>query len=386
MLKKIPFHIPFEHPEILSRTLEWLGSQSVKDPTILSDLDEIFNRFQYSNSAYKTYFTQSATQALEIMALSLDLTSEDEIILPSYTYAATANAFARTGAKLIFADIEKETMNISIHTVGPLISKHTKAIIPIHYGGCSADMQGLKQLIQGRNIILLEDAAHGIGSFYKGEALGTVGDMGCLSFHHTKNIHAAGLGGVLFIKREHKELIDKSDQIYHQGTNRVDFLQGNSSKYTWHTLGGEFQMSNFSAAYLLESLKYIENVTEKRKNLFERYKEALMFHKDKWNDRMSLCDIVEGANINGHIFPIVLNNIETRENLKRNLYEKGIEVVTHYEPLHQSVAGKRYGITRSNMLGTEYVHNGLLRLPIYYSMTENEQSRVIDEILNFFKS
>lgn len=385
MLKKIPYHIPFEHPEILNRTLEWLSNQSVGDPAILNDLDEIYNSFQYSDTKYKTYFTQSATQALEMMALSLNLTSEDEIILPSFTYAATANAFARTGAKLVFADIEKETMNISSQTVSPLISKYTKAIIPIHYGGCSADMQGLKHLITGRDIYLLEDAAHGIGSFYKGKALGTIGDMGCVSFHHTKNIHAAGSGGVLYINRDHKALINKCDQIYHQGTNRLDFFRGSSSQYTWHTLGGEYQMSNFNAAYLLESLKYIENVTEKRKKLFDRYKEALMFYKDMWADQMNLCDIVEGANINGHIFPIVLNNIETRENLKRNLNEKGIEVVTHYEPLHQSVAGKRYGITRSNMEGTEYARNGLLRLPIYYSMTENEQNRVIDGILNFFK-
>jgi Predicted pyridoxal phosphate-dependent enzyme apparently involved in regulation of cell wall biogenesis len=385
MPKKIPFHIPFEHPQILSRTLEWMSTQSIDDDAILKDLNEIYSEFHCAERAYKTYFTQSATQALEMMALSLNLKNTDEIIMPSYTYAATANAFARTGAKVIFADIEKETLNISSRTVAPLITNHTKAIIPIHYGGCAADLQSISRLIEGRNILLLEDAAHGIGSFYKGKSLGMVGEMGCVSFHHTKNIHAAGAGGVLYVNRDQEEHINNCDMIYFQGTNRLDYIKGECSKYSWQTLGGEYQMSNFQATYLLESLKYIRNVTDKRKKIFERYMEALLFHKNKWETQMSLIEIIEDASINGHIFPVIMKTLESRKKLLTLFYENNIEAVTHYEPLHQSIAGKKYGTTRTTMKGTVDVHSGLLRLPLYYSMSNEDQDRVIDTLIKFFE-
>ncbi|GAB6108092.1 aminotransferase class V-fold PLP-dependent enzyme [Fusibacter bizertensis] len=385
MFTKIPFHTPFENKEVTKRTLERLGNQKCNDLSALYALEEKYSTLQYANRDYKTYFTQSATQALEMMALSLDFSASDEVIMPSYTYAATANAFARTGAKIVFADIERDTLNISERTVAPLITDHTRAIIPIHYGGCAADMSSLKKLIEGRHIYLLEDAAHGIGALYGGKPLGTIGEMGCISFHHTKNIHAAGSGGVLYIQKDKQELIEACDHIYHQGTNRLDFLSGNSSNYSWQSLGGEYQMSNYHAIYLAESLKYIEEITQKRRRIFERYREGLMRDDEKWQAQMNLIKVIEGAEINGHIFPVVLSSSQKRDQLKAWLYENGIETLTHYEPLHESKAGKKYGVTRSAMNDTLAVHQGLLRLPMFDCMSELDQDRVIEHIFKFFK-
>lgn len=325
--------------------------------------------------------TQSATQALEIMALCMDLNANDEIIMPSFTYAATANAFARTGAKIVFADIDSDSLNLTPETVAPLITKHTRAIIPIHYGGIAADLEGLMHLIKGSEIKLLEDAAHGIGAAYKEKALGTVGSMGCLSFHHTKNITAAGSGGALIYEEYWHERVQN---CLYQGTNRSAFLEGKVAAYQWEQLGGEFLMTYYHQLFLEKALPDLEWVTERRLEISNDYIQTLT-SETAINKHIAFQKFTEGAKGNGHIFPILLNNERIRRELMGYLTEKGIHAYTHYEPLHLSRAGQKYGVVRLPLKNTEQIATGLLRLPLYATLTDLEVEKILFHLKCFFK-
>lgn len=326
-------------------------------------------------------FTQSATQALEIMALCMDLNAHDEIIMPSFTYAATANAFARTGARIVFADIDPYTLNISSETVAPLITKHTRAIIPIHYGGISADLDGLIKLIKGSEIRLLEDAAHGIGANYKGKALGTIGSMGCLSFHHTKNITAGGSGGALIYESFWHERVQA---CLYQGTNRSAFLDGKVPVYHWEQLGGEFLMTYYHQLFLEKALPDLDWVTNRRLKISNDFFNFLTSDYI-FDEHITFQKTVEGANGNGHIFPIILRDETLKRDLMTYLKANGIHAFTHYEPLHMSRAGRKYGDTRVSLESTERIGSRLLRLPLYATLTDSEVEKILEHLKLFLK-
>ncbi len=379
-LAKIPFNKPFINEVILQSVTHKMTHNPFGNMEAVGQLEETLRKTLRLCEETDVFFTQSATQALEIMALSLDLQMGDEIILPSYTYAATANAFARTGATLVFADVAFETLNITTQTVEPLITERTKAIIPIHYGGCAADLNGLLELSKTHSIKLLEDAAHGLGATYEGKPLGTMGEMGCLSFHHTKNLTAGGSGGLLFINQD-KINTHNIEEIYYQGTDRVAFLSGKASAYHWQRLGGEYTMTAYAMAFLEASLPELEMVTKRRSMLWHRYHAAFLERLSKWPILLPSFD--EKVRCNGHIYYLILPDAMIREGLRCYLKDRNIDAYTHYEPLHLSPAGKRYGKGAANLPNTEAIAQGLLRLPLYYDLSLSEQDRVIEAVVGY---
>ncbi len=385
-LSKIPFNKPFTNEAIVHSVTDQMTQEPFGSLNQERLLEGICRKTLDLPEETAIFFTQSATQALEIMALSLELQAGDEIILPSYTYAATANAFARTGATLVFADVAMETLNITAETVEPLITQKTKAIVPIHYGGCAVDLNGLLELSNKHSVKLLEDAAHGIGASYEGKPLGTIGDMGCLSFHHTKNMTAGGSGGLLLINQDKsathttytKQLIE---EIYYQGTDRMAFLKGKASAYRWKRLGGEYAMTPYSMAFLEASLPEIEVVTTRRVMLWHRYHAA--FSDMGLMQSILLPNLLENAQCNGHIYYLILPDEKFREGLRLYLKDRNIDAYTHYEPLHLSEGGTRYSKTQSHLLRTEAIARGLLRLPLYYDLKLAEQDRVIEAVVAY---
>ena len=389
MNQHIVFNKPFVTEDIIDQTHEIIKAQLFNTRALDKTLEAAFRKHVKVEDTTRLFFTQSATQALEMMALAIGLGEGDEVIMPSYTYAATANAFARLGVKIVFADMEVGTMNLSAATVEPLISDRTRAVVPIHYGGNAAELSALMALSKKYGFLVLEDAAHGIGASYQSQPLGSIGHMGCLSFHHTKNINAGGSGGVLMVNTKairSSKLITMIEEIYQQGTNRHAFINGEVKSYHWQRLGGEYEMSAFSKAFLTKALPNLQSVTEKRVALWHRYfteiKDSLARHG--LEERVRLPIISSKAAGNGHIFQIILDSAETREAMISAMAKKGIDVYTHYEPLHLSLAGKRYGVTRYLLDETRKIANGLIRLPLYEALTFEEQDRVIEALDLFF--
>lgn len=375
MNTKIPFHQPFRlHHQAVFELLK--ASKDLNNKAI-----QLLREKLGLEDSYDVFLTQSATGALEIIALALGLTYEDEIIMPSFTYAATANAFARTGAKIVFADIEPNSLNLELSSVKALMTSRTKAIVPIHYGGVAADFEKLSALCADTKCILIEDAAHGIGAQYRGKPLGTLGLLSAFSFHHTKNIHAGGSGGALILNRKHPRyseiLYNSISAIYAQGTDRLAFLEGRVPAYTWQTLGGEFEMTDYSKAALIDQLLHYEAIVERRKMIYAKYKSALKPLSEQMG-LFSIAQIPEEHANNGHIFWVIFNSIEERQFLQNKLAESGISAYTHYEPLHLSTAGRKFGKTGDALPVTERIVDRLLRLPIYHELTEEQQDFIIE--------
>jgi len=388
MNQPIVFNKPFVTDDIITQTHEIIKKQLFNAHALDQSLEDAFRTYANIADSIRVYFTQSATQALEMMALTLGLGEGDEVIMPSYTYAATANAFARLGVKIVFADMESGTMNLSAATVEPLISDRTKAVVPIHYGGIAANLSELMTLSKKYGFFVLEDAAHGIGASYQGNPLGSIGHMGCISFHHTKNISAGGSGGVLMINTKaihSSKLITMVEEVYQQGTDRHAFLKGEVNHYNWQRLGGEFEMSAFNKAYLTHALPSLKEITDKRLALWHRYNTKIKDFLVEYGleERVFLPKVSNDTAGNGHIFQIVFDSIEMRDSFRRAMSENGIDVYTHYEPLHLSMAGKRYGVTRYLLEETRKVSNGLIRLPIYEALTLEDQDRILKAVDHF---
>jgi dTDP-4-amino-4,6-dideoxygalactose transaminase len=320
--------------------------------------------------------TTSCTHALETMALLLDLQPGDEVILPSFTFVSTANAFALRGAKLVFADIERETMNLDMDQVLDLVSPNTKAVVLMHYGGVSCNWEKAGDLPE--HITVLEDAAHAIGASYKGQVLGTLGDAGAWSFHHSKNIEC-GEGGALFIK-DH-EWWERAEEIVVKGTNKPNFDRGRVDAYTWQRLGSSYGMSGVQAAILGQALKYVRETTQRRKAIWRKYHDELQQLGTRGIELQNDAVIEEA---NGHIFFIKCRDEEDRTGLMTHLKDGGISAYFHYLPLHLSVAGKKYGSAPLGCAITESEASRLLRLPIYPDLAEAEQTYIIDQVKRYY--
>lgn len=379
-MDRIRFNEPYSHDGMVEASLRHIAASPFDGGMHKSRLEACFRGFGGYSDALPLHFLQSATSALEVMALSMDLQPGDEIILPSFTYAATANAFARQGAKLVFVDIEKDTLNIDPACVERAVTERTRGIIPIHYGGIAADMGKLRRVADSCGALLLEDASHGIGAAYEGKMLGTIGDFGCLSFHHSKNMTAAGSGGCLFVGQEgYRGIVD---EIVNQGTNRTAFLSGNVDAYRWQRVGGEYQMGNHAMAFLAEAMKDLSAVTTMRQTLWNRYRDAFRALEEEGCLRMA--KLPSYARTNGHIFYLLLPSGAAREALKRFLCERNIEAFSHYEPLHDTVIGRQVGGQSGDMEVTMAVAEGILRLPMHCNLTEKDQDRVIEAVHDYF--
>jgi len=330
----------------------------------------------------KALLTTSCTHALEMTAILLDIKEGDEVIMPSYTFVSTANAFVLRGATIVFVDIRPDTMNIDETKIEQAITDKAKVIIPVHYAGVACEMDSIMALAAKYNLFVVEDAAQGMISSYKGRALGTIGHFGTFSFHETKNYTSAGEGGLLIINDE--TFIDRAEVIREKGTNRSQFFRGMVDKYSWIDLGSSYLMNDISAAYLWGQLEKADDINDNRLNSWNLYHEGLKPLEEK--GLIVLPTIPKDCVHNAHMFYIKVENVELRTRLLVFLKEKGVLAVFHYVPLHSAVAGLEFGRFNGYDGFTSVESERLIRLPIFYGITDEKLNEVIQCVESFFKN
>lgn len=325
----------------------------------------------------KVLLTPSCTAALELAAILIDIQAGDEVIMPSYTFVSTANAFVLRGAKIIFVDIRADTMNIDETLIEAAITNKTKAIVPVHYAGVGCEMDTIVALATKYNLWVVEDAAQGVMSTYKNKALGTIGHIGCFSFHETKNYSSGGEGGAILINDP--KLIERAEIIREKGTNRSQFLHGIVDKYTWQDIGSSFLPSELQAAYLYAQLESATVINDFRLSIWDKYYSELTSKLKK----TQLPIIPKPIKHNAHMFYIKFETTEVRNRFISYMKEHDVVTPFHYIPLHSSPAGNKFGRFFGKDINTTRESSNLVRLPLYYGMTTEAQDKVIKNILAF---
>jgi len=336
--------------------------------------------FQEKYGFKKCLLTSSCTDALEMSSILINIEPGDEVIMPSYTFVSTANAFVLRGAKIIFADSLPDHPNMDTSKLEALITDKTKAIVPVHYAGMACEMDEIMALAKKYNLYVVEDAAQAVDSFYKGKPLGSIGHLATFSFHETKNI-ISGEGGMLVVNDE--KLFKRSEIIWEKGTNRSAFFRGEVNKYGWVDVGSSYLPSEVVAAFLYAQLENLEDIQSRRKGIWNTYYEGLSGLEEK--GFLKLPKLPNGATNNAHMFYVVCESFEKRSELISHLKDKEIMSVFHYLSLHKSpfYEAKHDGRTLEM---SDYYEDHLLRLPFFYDLTEEEQSKVIKEINAFFEN
>lgn len=321
----------------------------------------------------KALLTQSCTASLDMAALLLNLDKGDEVILPSFTFVSTANAFVLRGATPVFVDIRKDTLNIDEKLIEAAITSRTKAIVPVHYAGISCEMDSILEIANRHGLKVIEDAAQGLMSSYKGRALGAIGEIGCYSFHDTKNI-ISGEGGCLLLNQ--KDLVSSAEIIREKGTDRGRFFRGEVDKYTWQDIGSSFLPSEITASFLWAQLEYAEEITRMRLSVWNRYHELLasLEHEGVLHRPTVPIDCQH----NGHLYYIILSPEIDRQQVLNRFREARIGAVFHYVPLHSSPAGQRFGRSQGDMPYTSSLPQRLVRLPLWPDLSAAQQERVVD--------
>ncbi|MCD7761593.1 MAG: dTDP-4-amino-4,6-dideoxygalactose transaminase [Lachnospiraceae bacterium] len=325
--------------------------------------------------------TTSCTHALEMAALLCDIHPGDEVIMPSYTFTSTADAFALRGARLVFVDIRPDTMNIDENLIENAITDRTKVIAPVHYAGVACEMDKILEIASKYGLSVVEDAAQGIEAYYHGKALGAIGDYGCFSFHETKNV-SMGEGGAILVRDPGQA--EQAEIIREKGTNRTKFFRGEIDKYTWIKAGSSYLPSELNAAYLYAQLEAVHTIQADRLNSWNEYYEA--FDELERLGRISRPVIPEGCTNNAHMFYLKTKDIGERTQLISFLKEREIRAVFHYIPLHTSPAGREFGRFNGEDRYTTKESERLLRLPIYYGLTAEDRGRVIDAVCEFYRT
>ena len=329
--------------------------------------------------AQKVLLTTSGTTALDMAMLLCDLQPGDEVILPSYTFSSTATAAVLVGARLVFVDIRPDTMNIDEKKIEAAITERTRVIMVMHYAGVACEMDTILDIARRHNLIVVEDAAQGVMSTYKGKYLGTIGDLGCYSFHETKNF-SMGEGGALVINNPVYN--ERAEILREKGTNRARFFRGQVDKYTWVDRGDSYLPSEMNAAYLWAQLLHADEITEDRMKTWKAYREALESVAE--SGRIELQTIPEGCAHNAHMFYIKLRDLEDRTAFISYMKARHIGCVFHYVPLHSAPAGLKFGRFDGKDEYTTRESDRLVRLPMYYGMTEEDRARVIESTLSYF--
>lgn len=337
-------------------------------------------KFEEMTGAKKVLMTTSGTSALEMAALLADIKPGDEVIMPSYTFVSTANAFVLRGATIVFVDIRPDTMNIDENLIEDAITEKTKAIVPVHYGGVACEMDTICDIAKRHNLVLVEDAAQGVMGFYKGRALGSIGDFGCYSFHETKN-YSMGEGGAVLVN--HEKNVERAEIIREKGTNRTKFFRGQVDKYTWVDLGSSYLQSELNCAYLYAQIENPDIINNDRLQSWNTYYELLTPLKEK--GCIDLPIVPEGCVHNAHMFYIKTKDLEERSKLIAFLKENGIGAVFHYIPLHSSPAGQQFGRFHGEDKYTTKESERLLRLPMYYGLEKKDIEYVVSKIKEFYE-
>ncbi|UOE93866.1 dTDP-4-amino-4,6-dideoxygalactose transaminase [Alkalihalobacillus sp. LMS39] len=335
--------------------------------------------FQESFNTPKALLTTSCTHALEMAAILIDIKPGDEIIVPSYTFVSTVNAFVLRGAKIVFVDIRKDTMNIDEKLIESAITNKTKAIVPVHYAGVACEMDTIMSIAKRHNLYVIEDAAQGVMSTYKGQALGTIGDIGCFSFHETKN-YSMGEGGALLIQNEFFN--ERAEIIREKGTNRSNFLRGQVDKYTWVDIGSSYLPSELNAAYLFAQLEKAEVINSNRLASWNLYYNGLKSLAEMGYIELPI--IPKNCKHNAHMFYIKCKNLTERTKLIAHLKRNGVQATFHYVPLHTAEASIKYAKFYGEDKFTTVESERLLRLPMYYNLAPKDISIVISLIFNFY--
>lgn len=375
--------IPFNKTIYLSKALQYI-EDSILSGHISGDgkytrycTDWIKNRLHAQN----VLLTSSCTAALEMSAILLGIQPGDEVIMPSYTFVSTANAFVIRGAHIIFVDIRPDTMNINEKKIEQAISEKTKAIVVVHYAGVACEMDTIMKISRKNNIPVVEDAAQGVMSFYKGRALGTIGDFGCYSFHETKN-YTMGEGGALLVNNEN--YLERAEIIREKGTNRSRFFRGEIDKYSWVDIGSSYLPSDMNAAYLYGQFEIADEINEKRLAIWNLYDELLREYEKE--EILDLPFIPKDCIHNAHMYYIKLKDIHVRKRVIDAMRQRGIHSVFHYIPLHSSEAGLKFGSFCGQDLYTTKESERLLRLPLYFELKEeniiDNVNIIIENIIN----
>lgn len=374
--------IPFNRPPYVGKEDIYIA-EAIRNHKICGDgpFTRHCNEWIEENTgSAKALLTTSCTSALEMAALLCNILPGDEVIMPSYTFVSTADAFVLRGAKIVFVDIRPDTMNIDETLIEEAVTEKTKAIVVVHYAGVACEMDTIMEIANRHQLYVVEDAAQGVKAFYKGKALGTIGDFGCYSFHETKN-YSMGEGGAILIKN--RDNVEMAEIIREKGTNRSKFFRGEIDKYSWVEAGSSYLPSELNAAYLYAQLEIADEMNEKRLVCWNQYYSELKELAEK--GCIELPFVPDQCKHNAHMFYIKTRDLEERTSLLRYLKAEDIGAVFHYVPLHSSEAGRKYGRFHGEDKYTTRESDRLVRLPMFYGLTENEINSVTEAVKAFYK-
>lgn len=373
--------ISFNRPPFVGKETEYIKEAVEKNGMICGDGPFTKKCSQWMKERFQTknvLLTTSCTHALEMAAFLADIQPGDEVIMPSYTFVSTADAFVLRGATCVFVDIRPDTMNIDETKIEEAITEKTKAIVPVHYAGVSCAMDEIMAIAKKYNLKVVEDAAQGVNAFYKGKALGTIGDFGCYSFHETKN-YSMGEGGAILFQDD--RYLEPAEILREKGTNRSQYFRGQIDKYTWVGYGSSYLPSDMNAAYLWAQLEEADKINDKRLSIWNFYHEELKELEDK--GVLERPYIPEYATHNAHMYYIKVKDLRVRTKLLAYLKERGILSVFHYVPLHSATAGKKFGRFHGEDVYTTKESERLCRLPMYYSLSLEEAAEVAKALKEF---
>ena len=373
--------IPFNVPPCTGNEMKYIG-EAIAAHKICGDgaFTKKCNAWiEQRFGAHKALLTTSGTTALDMASLLCDLKPGDEVILPSFTFSSTANAFAIYGARLVFVDVRPDTMNIDETKIEAAITDRTRAVVAVHYAGVACEMDTILDIARRHKLLVIEDAAQGVMASYKGRPLGTIGDFGCYSFHETKN-YSMGEGGAVLINNP--AYVERAEILREKGTNRSKFFRGQVDKYTWVDIGDSFLPSELNAAYLWAQLEMADEINADRLGSWNTYNEA--FQPLAAKGLVELPVIPEGCVHNAHMYYLKCRDLEERTAFIRFLKERDILAVFHYVPLHSAPAGRQYGRFAGEDVYTTRESDRLVRLPMYYGLTREDQARVIAAVKEFY--
>lgn len=377
--------IPFNKPFIVGKELFNIAQAVITNAHLSGDghYTRLCQKWLEDHlGCQKALLTHSCTAALEMAAILCDIQPGDEVLMPSYTFVSTANAFVLRGGVPVFIDIRPDTLNMDETKIEAAITPQTKAVVPVHYAGNPCAMDEIMAISAKHGLFVIEDAAQALLSTYKGKYLGAIGDLGAVSFHETKNI-ISGEGGALLINRE--RFTERAEIIWEKGTNRKKFFRGEVDKYTWVDIGSSFLPGEMTAAFLHAQLEQAQRINARRIQIFNLYYKSLCRFEEQGLIRLPTFDPAVGSH-NGHLFYLITKTAQARARLMQFLRDRGVYAIFHYIPLHSSPAGKKFGRTGGPLPHTEDLSERIIRLPLFYEMADADVEKVIEAIEQFFQT